>query len=49
MVSEINNKLDKLHKEQQKQEPQEEPMGKQINSQKKHVTYSEDATKIECK
>ena len=48
-MSEINNKLDKLDKEQQKQKPQEELIGEQINSQKKHVTYSEGATKIECK
>ena len=46
MVSEINNKLDKLTDKKGKEQ---EDGGEEQKAQKKHVSYSETAIKRECK
>ena len=48
MVSEINNKLDKLNDEHVKEQLEERGQ-EQTKSQKKQVSYSETAIKRECK
>ena len=48
MVSEINNKLDKLNEEHVK-EQLEKRGEEQTKSQKKQVSYNETAIKRECK